>query len=292
MPVPIFDKEGSELATYEDEENEYFPSGTDDWRLEKINLSGFKTVDNVCFKFETTNGYGNNLFIDNVTIRNANNDKNLKSLSLNAGALLLNPAFIPSITSYKANAPTGTSLVLISAEANDVSATVVGDTGTISVSDGLNELTITCIADDMTVKDYTINFTVGTLEPVGNGNWDNPAVWGGTVPGPGDNVVLTAGMNIVIPAGKATVECLDLVLEPLSNLSVDGALTVNGDLLIKSDATGSGSLIDKGTLNVAGTKTVELYIPQSDRYYYVAIPLTGITASVFGDITEIGRAHV
>ena len=146
--------------------------------------------------------------------------------------------------------------------------------------------------DAGTVYGLQVSFT--TLEsvvPVLSGSWNDPLVWGGVVPGPGDNVVIGSGITITIPAGKASAECMDLILEPLSNLNVDGSLTVNGNLKIESDATGSGSLIDKGTLNISGTRTVELYIPLSDRFYYIAMPLTGIVASVFGDISGTEKLY-
>ncbi len=122
------------------------------------------------------------------------------------------------------------------------------------------------------------------FEPGASGDWTNPALWGGVVPGPGDDVVIGAGITITIPSGKASAECNDLTLNPLANLNVDGSLHVFGNFLVQSNATGSGSVIDKGSMVINGTKSIEIYIAQSDRYYYISTPLTGILATVFGDI--------
>lgn len=122
-----------------------------------------------------------------------------------------------------------------------------------------------------------------------SGNWDNPAIWGGSVPGPDDNVVIGAGVSITIPAGKATAECHDLTLAPTANLTVDGSLSVGGNLLAESDASGTASIIDNGTLTVTGTKNIEIYIAQSDRYYYLSVPVSGQTADAFGDVGGVDK---
>ncbi|NOZ47410.1 MAG: T9SS type A sorting domain-containing protein, partial [Chlorobi bacterium] len=55
---------------------------------------------------------------------------------------------------------------------------------------------------------------------------------------------------------------------------------ITGNLTINSDATGTGSLVDKGTITVGGTSTVELYLP-ANRWWYVTPPVTSSSSTVF-----------
>lgn len=126
---------------------------------------------------------------------------------------------------------------------------------------------------------------LATFNPTGDNLWTNAANWpNNIVPDANYMVNVPAGTTLIIPAGKATAECKDLSLEPLANLSVEGSLSVTGNLLVKSDATGTASLIDNGTLSVTGSKQVQLYLAQNDRYYYVSTPVSGATAAVFGNV--------
>lgn len=62
----IYDKNGSNgLETVADQTGDWFPSAAGDWRTETIDLSAY--VGNmITVKFESTNGWGNNLFLDNI----------------------------------------------------------------------------------------------------------------------------------------------------------------------------------------------------------------------------------
>ncbi len=83
---------------------------------------------------------------------------------------------------------------------------------------------------------------------------------------------VTIGNDVVIPAtGVWTIGSQ-------SSLTVSGALTNNAGntgLVIKSDATGTGSLITNGT--VSGDVTVERYIPQGDSWHLLSAPTPGMT---------------
>lgn len=61
----IFDKSGAALATVPSSSNAFVPSDTSHWDRYGYAFSG---LSNVAFAFVTTNAYGNNLYIDNVTV--------------------------------------------------------------------------------------------------------------------------------------------------------------------------------------------------------------------------------
>jgi len=90
------------------------------------------------------------------TISELSVDANLSALSLDVGTLV--PDFDPSITSYTAEVPEGTSAVTISATASNENATVSGD-GTFSNIPGV--ATIDVVAEDTTsIKAYTIGIKI------------------------------------------------------------------------------------------------------------------------------------
>ncbi len=67
----IYEKTGLDLSTIDGYASyNWSPESQSDWRIESIDLSSY--VDqNVKFKFTSINGYGNNTFIDNLSISNA-----------------------------------------------------------------------------------------------------------------------------------------------------------------------------------------------------------------------------
>lgn len=76
----------------------------------------------------------------------------------------------------------------------------------------------------------------------------------------------------------------NLNLKPGSWFTIQGLTDVSGNVTVFSDATGSGSLIDYGTLSVSGTSVAQIFTPLSSRYYYVSTPVSGATAGSFGSI--------
>ncbi|HEY5692347.1 MAG TPA: M43 family zinc metalloprotease, partial [Cyclobacteriaceae bacterium] len=66
--IEIFNKSGSDLATAPPTSNSYFPNGPSQWIKESISLSSFIGSGNIQVAFIGTNGYGNNLFLDNVYV--------------------------------------------------------------------------------------------------------------------------------------------------------------------------------------------------------------------------------
>ncbi len=63
-----YDKQDLTLATIADyQTSSWTPASAADWRTETVDLSSYQSSSTI-FKFIQTNGYGNNLFIDNVRI--------------------------------------------------------------------------------------------------------------------------------------------------------------------------------------------------------------------------------
>ncbi|MBK7965224.1 MAG: S8 family serine peptidase [Bacteroidetes bacterium] len=62
-----YQKEGTTLATVGDNTNSWVPTLGADWRNDTINLSSW-IGSNILVKFVNINGYGNNLYIDNVNV--------------------------------------------------------------------------------------------------------------------------------------------------------------------------------------------------------------------------------
>ncbi|HEY0653799.1 MAG TPA: choice-of-anchor J domain-containing protein [Chryseosolibacter sp.] len=64
----IFEKIGSNLRTTNSTSGTFVPVGTEDWRREFINISGFIGQSNVQLAFLAVSDWGNNLYLDNVSI--------------------------------------------------------------------------------------------------------------------------------------------------------------------------------------------------------------------------------
>ena len=78
----LFESYGSELATASETASSFFPTGLSDWKKECLILDDFLGNPNVRIAFITRNGYGNNLYIDNITINDSNNPSDRKDLAL------------------------------------------------------------------------------------------------------------------------------------------------------------------------------------------------------------------
>jgi len=84
----------------------------------------------------------------------------------------------------------------------------------------------------------------GTLDS----DWDNPGNWTDCVPGAASNVIIGASANPAETNGAVTIN--DLTIEVGGEVTATaGTFGVDGDLLIKSDPSGTGSLIQDGALN-------------------------------------------
>ncbi|NNC94141.1 MAG: T9SS type A sorting domain-containing protein [Chitinophagales bacterium] len=63
----VYDKAGSALATAPNSTSEWFPMSASDWRSDTVPLSQYLN-DVIQFKFTNVNGYGNNLYLDDIHV--------------------------------------------------------------------------------------------------------------------------------------------------------------------------------------------------------------------------------
>lgn len=78
----LYSKFGTDLATGPDKTTEFTPSLPTDWRTDTIDLSAYYN-QKIRIKFQSQNGYGNNLFIDDINLNyiteiGENNSGNIK----------------------------------------------------------------------------------------------------------------------------------------------------------------------------------------------------------------------
>ncbi len=118
----------------------------------------------------------------------------------------------------------------------------------------------------------------------GTGDW-------GTVLATADaasNVIVATGHEVTIPATKAEETCNDLTIQPGGMVTIEGTMNVNNNLTIESDATGQGSLLDNGTLNIGNTTLVEQYLT-SGGWWYISPQIQ--TANAGDDLMVDGTTY-
>lgn len=89
--------------------------------------------------------------------KDLSSDNKLASLTVSEGTL--SPSFTAGNTSYRLNLTGNVTSIDISAKANDSKAVIEG-TGKISLKTGNNKVIITVIAEDGSIKNYTLNISV------------------------------------------------------------------------------------------------------------------------------------
>ena len=127
-------------------------------------------------------------------------------------------------------------------------------------------------------------------------DWSNTGNWyGGVVPSSSHNVIITSlapNMPLVnssplTPAGcnSLTIDAgATLTIAPEKALTANGTTVVNGSFIIESDATGTGSFIDNGS--VTGNVTVKKYL-SDHRWWYLGAPLSNATAAAFTTLSGV-----
>ncbi len=64
----IYEKEGSELATVPPATFSWFPTSSNDWRTEEINLAAYQGTVGAIFRVINVGGFGNGTFIDDFNV--------------------------------------------------------------------------------------------------------------------------------------------------------------------------------------------------------------------------------
>ena len=120
-------------------------------------------------------------------------------------------------------------------------------------------------------------------------DWNNAANWQFDIPISTENVSIDENMPRYPETNSgATAECNNLFINPGGSLiipvnnaiTISGNLLLSGDLSIKSDANGSGSLIEDGNPFVIGNLSAERFITAS-QWHGISSPLRGTNANAF-----------
>jgi len=119
-------------------------------------------------------------------------------------------------------------------------------------------------------------------EWVGSGNWSNTANWSaGALPTSTDGVLVKSGSIIIDQV--ATIN--DISINPTATLTNNSTLNTTY-LNLKSDATGTGTYVDNGTTNIAGSVKVQQYLTgagsttPNNRFWYISSPVSAATSAV------------
>ena len=127
--------------------------------------------------------------------------------------------------------------------------------------------------DDMKLSTTPVNyeFTGATNnDPTVSTNWV-----GGYIPQSGTDLTVSGG-NLILDQ-NATYN--SITVNPAAKLTLNDAksLTVS-TLLLKSDATGTATFVDKNSTPSTISATVQQYLPATDRNWYVSSPIASATS--------------
>ncbi|MBL7727676.1 MAG: T9SS type A sorting domain-containing protein, partial [Dinghuibacter sp.] len=99
---PVFDRSGAALATAGSSTANYTTPAASDWRRFRLAVytgpgSPFASGGNIIVSFHATNGYGNNIHVDDINVEKKVGRDMLVSLINTPGAQECNPTFMPSV---------------------------------------------------------------------------------------------------------------------------------------------------------------------------------------------------
>ncbi len=135
------------------------------------------------------------------------------------------------------------------------------------------------VATALLVKTSSVQIWAGT------GTWGETAYWStGTLPGSADSVIVESG--ILTLGQDATIGSLTVEAGASLEVTVGYTLTVSGDLTIEGDASGTGCIVNKGTLAVGGTSYVQQYMT-GNKWHIVSPNAT--TGSISAFMQEAGN---
>ncbi len=113
----------------------------------------------------------------------------------------------------------------------------------------------------------------------GDGFWSEASRWSKGVPSSASRAVVESGNLTLDVDGEAA----GITIMPGAGLKIEKGKTmhVNGDLFLLSDSTGDASLVNNGTLSVAGNTEIQKYVP-AGKWHLIAPPTEDSTAVFYG----------
>ncbi|MBN1252635.1 MAG: T9SS type A sorting domain-containing protein [Bacteroidales bacterium] len=161
--------------------------------------------------------------------------------------------------------------------------------------------TVTQNANSTTFNEFANGnyFTLSTTYTPTTLTWDGSTsiAWNETTNW-NNNIVPTSVDNIIIPNTGVTNEptivdgvnavcsAMDLqsdrtlTINPTASLTLSGALTMDGDITLKSNSLGTGTLIDNGDISGGGIATVERFLT-GGNFHYISAPLATVPNITF-----------
>ena len=163
---------------------------------------------------------------------------------------------------------------------------------------------------------FLLNFTLisvaATYTSIGNGNWNNAAIWNPQgIPDVGDNVIISSGNTIVVSSSQITNNLTvnqggTLTMQASRQLTILGDLTVNGFFTMNDGNISFPTPGNNFTIGPAGSFTwqpgnntaadaslfingVENFAPSSTLiikkwFNYMAMPLGSVVTGNFGNL--------
>ncbi len=112
----------------------------------------------------------------------------------------------------------------------------------------------------------------------GNGNWSEAQYWSNGLPQYQSNAIIESGHLTV----ENTFEVNEIIVNPLADLTVSeqGALSMNGQLLLLSNESGSASFIDQRTGSASVNARIERYLSTA-QWHQISSSTEDATASAF-----------
>jgi len=131
--------------------------------------------------------------------------------------------------------------------------------------------------DDITITDFTDPVITNSIT---TGNWSDASTWDNGIPGDATNVVIAPGTTVTLNVSDS---CNNLNIAPAAAFIINSGkrIGVTQKFTIKSDATGTGSLIDQNTSSaINGAVDIERFV-HPVRWTFISSPVTNAVSNIF-----------
>jgi len=121
-----------------------------------------------------------------------------------------------------------------------------------------------------------------------SGNWTNTGTFthnNGTVNFNGGSLQTITNTNGEQFNNLGLSNPVEIDIAPTTNLTVNGATTLSGNLVLKSSSAGTANLLNNGTITQTGTASVERYTAGA-AFHYIASPMSATPSSNFNDMVS------